>query len=1625
MKPCSFSINCIDSEFEFKEIKDFKMLDSSIISTLNEISSKSNIQMKFEKHPTVPTGVILVYGDQKYEGLGRNIKESRLEASKKALDENKLGMMQNSELKRKYKSPISELQEISQKTSSKLNYEFSSNLSIPHRPSFTCNCTYGNFKSEFTSSSKQKCKEECAKLILDQLQKLSLDSIPQKPQKLQVISGDEIVTPRDYQEEIYNKGVNSNIIACLATGTGKTFIAVMLIKKFSEKTFLPLPSGKRIIFLVPTVALVFQQSDYVSRHTNLKVGSFCGENAFGMEESTKWRDEFNKNDILVMTPEILKQLLQFAIYDISEICLLIFDECHHGINKGHPYNVIMTLYYAKKRISPINVPRIIGLSASPALNIKIDSFGFLQIKERIEQLEQIFDSQCITSLDHIESLKAVTSNPKIDIIQYTEDNSSILTQSLSKYLNEYKEKMHKFCIKVFDAMGINTNINNLYNVKIETKYGVVVLTSQKIQKSIEKCFRNCDKVLKDYGLFALNLMLKNMNEICCALCTHQTYQKYITVYQKLASYLQEMQQYTQIKVDYIIENLGDKSIQSLCNTSLVSNKIKSLILLLCKNYELNTHPTEEKQKISTLVFTAERSTCALLSDITNEFASMEANFWNISPRFNTTYVIGVSTLHYHQKLSVGVKEVSFKINNARLESFHNSRFSVLFATNVLEEGIDVRSCNIVIRFDRFSTLHSFIQSKGRIRQQQAKFYAFALEKDAHGVKTKITNMRIAEDSMENILGKYCVDEPEFNGDFDYFGDLPLDEYMFVTPLTQIDLRGSTSYIYQYCNKFSSKSEYMIKPRFYFQKEDGKIQCLLRLPHECGIFEDISSDFLNDKKLAKQHCCLRAIKLLYIKGKIDNSLTSVREGTRKPIIQQTSEKQNIPVNFYEKKIPQCLKYTQNLTLFSCYQIEFSEFSTCKSRESLYSNLNLNDSDGKIVILTPRDISSVSFPLASSVFSLQINVNPFSLGKIEFDNTKLDKIKEFNKVLINDFLRVMPKSCVWSPENGHYFLLFALFNKNNEIDYSVMGNFSLYTSMTLQTMASLPTVNSLEKSKMKGLLVAKNYLKDKRIYYVTNHDEVTSKSIITGTEKTYQSYFSNKYSKTLPDDETMLTCIQMSMGALNLLNNVVSFQTKSFTTIHLPASCVIHVPLSMALIFKLRAIPSIIKRLIDFIIIEDWCKDKLEIDGINKVDSSALDSFVHKMSFSISTITTNQKTYSKFFDYVDQYWNDSSVSSPKILFKSVFQALTRVSSNECCNYERMENLGDGFLRFILTMVLYVSNPDSEEGFLSLIRGRVVSNRYFSQLGKKIGVEKVINSKITVFGSNWCPPCSVVKKENFDMTANEILMYQYIPEKSIADVVESLVGCCLISSNISRVYEFLLKLNIFNNENISENFNTIKKVKEAFANLNFEYTNVDRIANDIRSAENIIKYTFKNKKIIAQAITHISSIEDRRQQSYERLELLGDAVIGFLVTLYLYLSHEEWRFKCLSPFIMSHLNHALINNKLLAIISSKIGLFKCLQLRSYDLHSSITHCLNCIENIDESDNFQEIPFLGIIFNPRVETFDSHRAVTVEAVTVPKPLGDIFESVIGAVFVDSNCDLVMTAKVFMPLIEEKLSKF
>ena len=130
-----------------------------------------------------------------------------------------------------------------------------------------------------------------------------------------------------FQVELLEKAKMKNIIVYLGTGSGKTFIAVMLIKHLRDEVALK----KKVVFLANNVALLEQQAEVISKMTGLKTGSYCGAHGVDDWGRKKWEQEWADNQVLVFIHQVFLNTLARGYIKMSDLALIIIDECHHAV----------------------------------------------------------------------------------------------------------------------------------------------------------------------------------------------------------------------------------------------------------------------------------------------------------------------------------------------------------------------------------------------------------------------------------------------------------------------------------------------------------------------------------------------------------------------------------------------------------------------------------------------------------------------------------------------------------------------------------------------------------------------------------------------------------------------------------------------------------------------------------------------------------------------------------------------------------------------------------------------------------------------------------------------------------------------------------------------------------------------------------------------------------------------------------------------------------------------------------------------------------------------------------------------------------------------------------------------
>jgi endoribonuclease Dicer len=92
---------------------------------------------------------------------------------------------------------------------------------------------------------------------------------------------------------------------------------------------------KKIVFLVPKVALVEQQASFIVKQTPLRVSRFYGATAIDMTNRQEWKDQFDNSDVLVMTGMYSLTLFSYTslICFKAQIFLNIITHSHWSLDK--------------------------------------------------------------------------------------------------------------------------------------------------------------------------------------------------------------------------------------------------------------------------------------------------------------------------------------------------------------------------------------------------------------------------------------------------------------------------------------------------------------------------------------------------------------------------------------------------------------------------------------------------------------------------------------------------------------------------------------------------------------------------------------------------------------------------------------------------------------------------------------------------------------------------------------------------------------------------------------------------------------------------------------------------------------------------------------------------------------------------------------------------------------------------------------------------------------------------------------------------------------------------------------------------------------------------------------------
>ncbi|ESR41919.1 hypothetical protein CICLE_v10010912mg [Citrus x clementina] len=1304
------------------------------------------------------------------------------------------------------------------------------------------------------------------------------------------VSADTLPFARNYQLEALENALKQNTIVFLETGSGKTLIAIMLLRSYAY--LLRKPSPFVAVFLVPKVVLVPQQAEAIKMHTDLKVGKYWGDMGVDFWDGATWKEEMSKHEVLVMTPQILLDGLRLSYFKLNMIKVLILDECHHARGK-HQYACIMTEFYHRLlETGDSNLPRIFGMTASP-IKSKVSS-SEQDYWQKIHDLETLMNSKVYTCAS-----ESVLSN--------------FIPFSTAKFkFYKYDEIPHALYTHLADELAMIElkHTRSLENLDLNEAQ------AELIRKKVSKINSTLLYCLSELGVW---LALKAAETISC-------YESDFFAWEQLDGFGETIikkfgSDASQALVTYVPSgaewSIGDDSKFNL-DSGLLTEKIVCLIESL-----LEYRGVED---IRCIIFVERVITAIVLQSLLSELLPRHCTW-------KTKYIAGNNS---------GIQCQSRKKQNEIVEEFRRGLVNVIVATSILEEGLDVQSCNLVIMFDPSRTVCSFIQSRGRARMQNSDYLLMVKSGDST-TQSRLENYLASGNKMrKEVLSHASLPCSPLNNHM--YGE---DFYHVESTGTIATLSSSVSLIYFYCSRLPSDGYFKPTPKFHINKEMGI--CTLYLPNNCPIQTVIAQGNI---KTLKQAACLEACKKLHQIGALTDNLLPDIVVEKHDAQKRGNEPYNAehPIYFPPELVNQSPQDTK--ITYHCYLIELKQ------------HFNYDISARNIVLAMRTELESeikkVNFDLEVERGRLTVNLK--HLGRIQlipnqvllcrrFQITLFRVIMDHNLDKLNEILDGfelrdnLEIDYLLLPSTGQLIdwktVATVLFPRDNGSKHN-MNCSTMFNARIVHTKSG-----PLCTCKIHNSLVCTPH--NGQIYCITGVlGHLNANSLFTrnnGSVTTYKKHYEERYGIQLCFDREPLLNGRRIFHVQNYLSKCRQQKQKEPSKISFelpPELCrIIMAPISLSTFYSFTFVPSIMHRLQSLL------------------------------------LAVNLKNM--LLDHCMQ-----NVTIPTI---KVLEAITTKKCQEDFHLESLETLGDSFLKYAASQQLFKTYQNNHEGLLSVKKERIISNAALCKLGCEQKLPGFIRTE-SFDPKMWIIPGdnSGSYELNDDSLFNGRKIYvtgrKKVKSKTVADVVEALIGAFLSTGGENVGLIFLDRIGI----------------KVDFVNVPYQrqfQVHAERLVN-VRHLESLLNYSFRDPSLLVEALTHGSYMLPEIPRCYQRLEFLGDAVLDYLITVYLYNKYPG-----LSPGYLTDMRSASVNNDCYALSSVKHGLHKHILHASHELYKRINITVDSFEKLS----------LGSTFG-------------WESVTsFPKALGDIIESLAGAIFVDSGCNREVVFQSIRPLLEPMIT--
>ncbi|TDZ40611.1 Dicer-like protein 1 [Colletotrichum spinosum] len=954
-----------------------------------------------------------------------------------------------------------------------------------------------------------------------------------------------------------------------------------------------------------------------------------------------------------------------------------------------------------------------------------------------------------------------------------------------------------------------------------------------------------------------------------------------------------------------------------------------------------------------IVFVEMRLTALLLNDLFQQDGTK-------LPYLNSAVLVG-------NRPDPGATNMSFRGQILNITKFRQGSVNCLFATQVAEEGLDIPDCNLVIRFDLYKSAIQYIQSKGRARQRNSEYLSFVEGGNGKHART------IAQASYDQTeLRRFCAALPEdrkiasldLNSSV-LQGEAHFRSYVIESTGAKLTWMSSLDVLARFTASLRQSNDEILVPDYVVINQGQNFVAEVQLPSKSPILSKTGFPHRN-KQSARCSAAFEMCKELIKKKYIDHYLNPV----------------------FVKKLPAMRNARLAVSSNKSAQYKMRTQPEIWTRLGDFNRLFVT----VLKLATPEAIGRTSKPLLLLTREQLPDLPDIPLF---FGNEQHSKVLPVS----------LPVPIAVSAERARILKEFTfrvfkdVFSKEYEAPVSDTPYFFAPTKQShsvvlsdIDCPASLVDWEHLHSTAGKEYMSWDNETPDKffKDKLVTDPYAGSRKLYLRGVRKDMKPL--DPVPEGVPDPG------HRAWGDARVEKNIKEYSVSLWMKSRLERSSKWRVdqPVVEAEVVSLR------RNLLD-----DFIEQTEEISRIcyvilepMRVSTLPIETTI--MAFAFPAIIHRINSVMIALDACDYL-------QLEIRPDLALEAMTKDSDNSDehdqekinfqggmgNNYERLEFLGDCFLKMATTIAIFTSRPDDDEFQYHVQRMLLICNQNLFNKAVDRKLQEYVRSQ-SFDRRSWYPQGLKLVRGK----AGQPIDQHALADKSIADVCEALIGAAYLTYADSGNYDMAIRAVTVMVREKTHRMTSWKDYYAAYSAPPWQFRDETVMQReDARRIKEKLGYEFKSPALLRSAFKHPSYPRAYENlPNYQRLEFLGDALLDMVCVDFLFK-----RFPNADPQWLTEHKMAMVSNQFLASLCVKLGLHKHILVGSSSMMSATEEFVSSL-NLAQSEAEAEAG--------ETKIFSQDYWTNVKS--SPKYLSDVVEAYVGAVFVDSGYDYSQVCAFF-----------